>query len=77
MVVKIGVARVFNHHTAPVNSLDFTKDGERLIGQPGLDVPRLLVRRAVGGVVAQPPPSRQKLRVGSLCTAVREWEGGI
>ena len=31
MVVQIGVARVFSNHTAPVNSLDFTKDGEYLL----------------------------------------------
>lgn len=27
----LSVARVFTQHTAPVNSLDFTKDGERLL----------------------------------------------
>lgn len=27
----MAIARVFTHHTAPVNSLDFTKDGERLL----------------------------------------------
>jgi len=31
MVVHVGVARVLQHHTAPTNSLDFTKDGERLL----------------------------------------------
>ena len=29
--MQVGVARVFTHHTAPVNSLDFTKDGEKLL----------------------------------------------
>jgi COMPASS component SWD2 len=31
MVVAIGVARVLNNHTASVNSLDFSKDGELLL----------------------------------------------
>lgn len=31
MVVDIGIARVLTHHTAPLNSLDFTKDGEFLL----------------------------------------------
>ena len=29
--MELSVAKVFTHHTAPVNSLDFTKDGERLL----------------------------------------------
>ena len=31
VVMELSVAKVFTHHTAPVNSLDFTKDGERLL----------------------------------------------
>lgn len=31
MVVAIGVAQVHSHHTAPVNSLDFSKDGDLLL----------------------------------------------
>ena len=31
MVLDIGIARVLEDHSAPVNSLDFTKDGEWML----------------------------------------------
>ena len=71
MVVDIGVARVLTHHTAAVNSLDFTKDGDRLLSSG--DDNRLCLYSSTQGTmerVAQCSVVLVLHRIGQLCSPI-------